>query len=386
MSPGVLQRQPYRIFFPLGFALAWCGVGQWLLFSQGLIDAYLSIFHAMVQVQGFLTCFALGFLYTMVPRRTESAPPGAPVLMISALCPVGTTVAAGLELWPLAQVFWLILLGTLGAFLGSRIRQGKRRPPARFVWLPGALFCGFVGSVLTGVGAAVPGYWELHELGRGLVLQGMFCCLVVGVGGFAVPLMTRGEAPPDLGGYPAWRRDLALHVAGVLLLLGSFAVEHFSSVRIGHGARGAVMLVVLLLTAGIHKPPTKPGAIRWLLFVGIWCTPLGYLISSVWPELGKGGLHITFIAGFGLLALSVASQVILGHGGYEALKLARPWPLVLMAVSLGVAVVARVQVALHPEDINHWLTLGATAFLLATLCWAGFLLPRLLREPRPFER
>ena len=69
------RREPYRLLFPLGIVLSWTGVLPWLLFAIGVTDEYRSIFHSMAQVQGFLACFAVGFLFTMIPRRTGTAAP-----------------------------------------------------------------------------------------------------------------------------------------------------------------------------------------------------------------------------------------------------------------------------------------------------------------------
>ena len=72
-APG-LRTDPYRLLFPLGVMVAVVGVGQWLLFSLGLDPTFRSIFHSMAQVQGFLGCFAAGFLLTFIPRRTMTGP------------------------------------------------------------------------------------------------------------------------------------------------------------------------------------------------------------------------------------------------------------------------------------------------------------------------
>ncbi len=383
-----LRSEPFRLFFPLGLALSWAAVGHWLLFGIGVIESYHSIFHAMVQVQGFLTCFAIGFLMTMLPRRTSTAPPAAATLVVCMVCPVGTTIAAWFEHWILAQAFWLVLAAVVGGFVLRRLdpRRAGRRAPNSFVWIPAALAFGVAGTVMTAVGAALGGgYWSWHEIGRSMVLQGMFLALVIGVGSFAVPLMTRGEAAAD-GGSSArdwWIR--ALHVFAMIALAASFPLENLISLRLGFALRGAVAIAVLLLVAEIHRPPERPGVIRWSIWLAVWCVPSGYLLATAMPGAWKGALHVTFIGGFAMLALSVSSQVILGHGGYERLKAGRPWPLVAMMIALGGAVVSRLLVELDPARLAGWIASASGLFLLATLFWGALLVPRLLRGPRAEE-
>src|SRR5213595_337671 len=200
--------EPYRVFFPLGAALAWAGVLHWLLFALGVTDEYRSIFHSMAQVQGFLACFAVGFLFTMIPRRTGTAAPSPCQMAVVIAAPIATTACAWLERWALAQVFWLSLLALIAAFALRRFRPGDI--PDSFVWVFAALASGMAGAVLAGYGAATEAMW-LHDVGRGLV---------IGVGGFLLPAITRGEPPAR----PSRRRKL-LHVAGIALFVASFFVE-----------------------------------------------------------------------------------------------------------------------------------------------------------------
>ena len=65
---------------------------HWLLFALGVSDEYRSIFHSMAQIQGFLACFAVGFLFTMIPRRTGTPPPAPWQMVIGLAAPIGTTV------------------------------------------------------------------------------------------------------------------------------------------------------------------------------------------------------------------------------------------------------------------------------------------------------
>ena len=369
------------MFFPLGLVLTWAGVGQWLLFSSGRIEQYLSIFHSMAQVQGFLVCFAMGFLLTMLPRRTESSPAGVPTLTVCAACPVVTVVAAGLERWVLAQMAWLVLLCTLATFVMPRLRRGGRRPPLAFLWIPFALVFGIGGSVLAGFGAVVSDYWLLHEIGQRLVLQGFFLCLVIGVGGFVLPLFTRGEGLPDAPAIGEAREIAMAHVVAATALFGSFLLEAVSP-RWGHGLRAAVLWTMLFAVARIHVLPTRRGFIQWLVWLAAWCVPVGYTLSFALPILGKGALHVTFIGGFGLLAFSVSSQVVLGHGGFVELRDGRPLPSLLIGACLLLAVVARIAMELRSDSLLLWMTWSAGSFILATAIWAAFLLPRLGAKAR----
>jgi uncharacterized protein involved in response to NO len=376
-----LRARPYRLLFPLGVALSWAGVGHWLLFGLGATTEYRAIFHAMTQVQGFLTCFAAGFLTTMLPRRTRSPEAGLALIGLCAAAPVVTTFAAWNGAWAVAQTSWLALVAALMVFVQRRIGTalGRRRPPHSFVWIPAALAFGMIGALATGVGGALgPDYWTLHELGRGLVLQGLFVGLVLGVGSFAVPLMTRGEAAPDAE--PGLGRVKLLHLGAVALLLASFAVETWLSVRLGLALRGAVAGAVLLFAGRLHRPPDRPGLIRWSIWIAAWCVPLGYAAAALSPWSVKGPLHVTFIGGFGLLALSVGAQVILGHGGYERLKAGRPWPLLVAVGALALAAVARVLMVAREDQLLLWASWAAGLFLLATATWAVFLVPKLLRD------
>src|SRR5690606_13480957 len=93
-SASLWRSQPYRIFFPLGAALAWAGVLPWLISALDLGPGKGPIVHSIAQIQGFLACFAVGFLMTMIPRRTGTAPPTSLELALCALALAGTVAGA----------------------------------------------------------------------------------------------------------------------------------------------------------------------------------------------------------------------------------------------------------------------------------------------------
>ncbi|MEQ8278308.1 MAG: NnrS family protein [Deltaproteobacteria bacterium] len=379
-SIPLLVREPYRLMFPIGAALAFAGVGHWLLHAVGVLDDFRPIFHAMTQVQGFLMAFAVGFLFTMIPRRTASPPPSVVAITIGALAPIGVAAFAWFGLWMWSQLCWLVLAFTVLGFVLRRLRgrASNRRPPNSFVWIPVAFVFGVGGSVLTGFGAALAGdYWWMHELGRSLVLQGMFIALVLGVGGLAIPLMTRGEAPPDADGSPAHRRERALHVVGVLLLLGSFAVEQWVSLRSGFALRAAVIMATLVLSARVHVPPTRPGLVRHIIWVAAWLLPMGFAFGAVFHEEAKAFLHLSFIGGLALLTLAVSTQVALGHGGFSTLVTGRPNAAFAIAGFVVLSIVPRLLMAYDPARYFLWMGVAAALFLAALLSWAAFVVPKL---------
>lgn len=375
------RREPFLVFFPLGILLAWAGVGHWLLFAVGASARFDPIFHAMTQVQGFLMAFAVGFLFTMIPRRTGSRPPATWEVVVCAVAPVATTVAAWWQAWAWAQAAWLVLAVVLVRFAVQRFAgaTSRRRPPAGFVWIPLSLLMGVGGSIATAIGTIpqLDAFW-LHEVGRGLVLQGMFVGLVLGVGTLAFPLMTRGQAPADMTGSLADRVSMLAHAFAAALVCASFFVESWGAPRLGFGLRTVVTWSVLM---GIElwRVPDQPGWNRRLLWVAGWMLPLGYGIATLWPAQRSIGLHVVFIGGFALLALAVATQVTLGHRGYREVMLGRPWPVVAIAVAMAAAIVARSLMQLDPARYTLWMGCAAGSFLTATLFWIVFLAPKFAR-------
>src|SRR5438105_7251800 len=154
---SIWRREPYRLLFPLGVLLAWAGVLHWLLLATGVIQEYRSIFHAFAQIEGFMTCFAVGFLFTLIPRRTGTSPPAPWQMGVALAAPVAITVGAWFERWALSQIPWLLLMALLIQFAVSRFRApgASRRVPNSFVWVVLALVMGSGGSILAGVGAAL---------------------------------------------------------------------------------------------------------------------------------------------------------------------------------------------------------------------------------------
>jgi uncharacterized protein involved in response to NO len=379
-APQVAPRwrtDPYRAFFPLGVLLAWAGVLHWLLLATGVIGEYRSIFHAFAQIEGFMTCFAVGFLFTLIPRRTGTSPPAAWQMAVALIAPVAIVICAWYERWALSQIPWLVLMAVLIQFAVSRFRApgAGLRVPNSFVWVVLGLLMGVAGSILAGVGAALGEemFW-IHDAGRSLVLQGMFTGLVLGIGGMLLPVITRG-VPPLEGATPSPGKKLS-HLAAGLAFVATFFVEA-RAMRAAYALRALLVLATLLASAGIWRRPTVPGLHRRLVWAAAWLLPLCYACVAVFPQYPKAGLHVVFIGSFALLALSISTHVVLSHGGASRPLETRPWPVALMGALLLVAVLLRALVNVDAAHPYRWLGSAAALFLAATVVWAAFLIASL---------
>jgi uncharacterized protein involved in response to NO len=366
-----LRRDPYRLLFPIGAALAWAGVLHWLLFGLGWFHRYENVFHAMAQVQGALTAFAFGFLLTFLPRRTRTEPPPAWVVLTAAVSPIATTALAWLHLWVPAEAAWWAGLAVVGVFGASRLRRNAGpKMHASFVWVPLSLAAAFIGSVLAGAAAFGPRWMWLHHVGQSVVLQGLFTGLALGVGGMLIPLLTRNADPlrPPLGD----RVSPALHAVAACMFFSGFWVEARSP-QLGFAVRAAALTFVLVGLLELYRLPTEPGLARKVMWASAWMLALGNALAAVSPSLRIVGLHVVFLGGFWAMVLGISSHVALSHSGQRELTLRTPVRVAAATGLVAVALVARVLVNVDPRHFTLWLAVAAAAFLLATVPWASLI-------------
>jgi uncharacterized protein involved in response to NO len=385
--PPAWSREPYRLLFPLGALLAVLAVLPFALGGAG--GGFLGFFHSVAQIQGFLTCFVVGFLFTFVPRRTHTAGPEEWELTAALALPAGAVASAWGDAGVLPYLLWLALVGIVLAFTVRRLRAApaRGRIPPVFVWVPISLAAGAAGALLAGLGPALagggaPASWAI---GRGLLVQGFVAGLVIGVGGILVPQLTRGEATPESVEPRRLRREVALHAAAAIAFFGSFPLEVLHDARTGMALRALVATGVLLAVARIHRLPTLPGLHRRLVWLGTWLVPLGFWMGALLPHLRGAALHVLFVGGFSQITLAVSTQVVLAHGGRPERLGGSPWPLRAMAVLLAAAFAGRIAAGLDGARAAGWLALAGVAFAGAVVAWAVLVAPVLWRGGRPGE-
>ncbi len=99
----------------------------------------------------------------------------------------------------------------------------------------------------------------------------------------------------------------------------------------------------------------------------------------------KAGVHVVFIGGSALMAMSVRLHVTLVHGGHQRLVRGRPWQVPVYGALSLVAMVLRGLADFDRPRFFVWLGWSAGVFLAATLAWGALLLSRLLHEDAPPE-
>jgi len=329
-----LRRRPYLLLFPVAVALAWWGVSHWLLHAGGWLADYRPRFHALAQTQGFMTCLVLGFLLTMIPRRTRTAPPALALVAFVAAAPALAVALAWEDHWVAAQGAWLAALLALVAFIARRAGgEGEPRLPNGFVWLPAALLMAITGGLAIIVAELGAGS-QWRQLGEGLTQQGFLIGIVLGVGGALVlPLMTRDARPAS--GPLTWRDHLArfLHLSGAVVFAVSFWLEQTVSLPLAMALRAGVTTAVLLGCAELWRRPRRPGLTAHVIWISAWLVPVGYALAAAAPYRFRAGLHVTLVGGLALLGL-LASLLIALVGGAILVLLSLPVLIVVAILGL----------------------------------------------------
>ncbi len=375
-APPRWRREPYRVLFPLGAALGSVAVLPFVAGGAG--GGALGLFHPLAQIEGFLSCFLTGFLFTFMPRGTGTPAPGPWEMGAALALPPACAASAWAGRGELAHGLWLVLVAGLIRFTVRRARATGARPPwpAAFVWVPLSVLAGVAGALLAALSPLVsetsaPRAWTL---GRGLLGQGLVTGLVLGGGATLLPRLARGEAADALP--PArLRRAAALHAIAALAFFGSFPVEVLYDARLGMVVRALVATLVLVFAAGIHRAPTLPGVPRRLVWTATWLLPVGFWLAALAPRLRTAALHVVFVGGFTQLALAVAAHVVLSRGGRGPALEESPWTAGAVAALLALAFGARLAAAIDLARIPFWLAVAGMAFVGALLAWAALVRP-----------
>lgn len=384
------RREPYRLFFPMGIALAALGMGIWIpyYFLPHALP-YPGAGHAFVQIQGFLLCFILGFLGTMLPKALGVAPLGPWQFAFFPLGFLGAALLALTGFYQAAEWIHLLLILNFVLFILRRLPQRQATPPPPFILIALAMFSDLAGTLsrilsISGIGGA-PGL----RIASLLQFQAFPLLLVLGVGSFLLPkLLGNATVTPESlrdAAKAPWQGPLAMG----LLFLASFILEaaaagtSFGSdaMRLGAGLRSGVWVWFLIRTLALHRTPRKLPAYLQGARLSLWTMGLGLAMPVFLPGYALAWEHIVFITGLLWITLSVAARVMSAHAGRLDSLALHPGKSLGYGILIVLAMVTRVCTDVWTG--SHWLHMAlAAAFGLAALgLWGRIYLPLMLDFP-----
>ena len=400
---NLFSREPYRLFFPLGILIGMFGVSHWLLFALGWTQSYSGAFHSSIQMQGYMSCFIIGFLLTAMPRFA-SAPSASKWELFSFLfLTLGIAVFLQMSWFVAADVLfvcWLLAILRFAAVRFLNRRDKKVMPPTEFVWIPIGIFHGILGSALLVIGKlfSCPD-WVVH-VGKPMMLQGFLFSVVIGVGGFLGPrlmgvqqLINPDNIKKEAACAPAAmeiirKQRIVMHLMAGMILFLTFWLEGIGFKAVAYALRAIVVTGEFLFTGVLPGPPRVKSVFALMLWISFIMVTFGSWGEFFFPKYRVAMLHFVFLGGFSLMTFAVGTVVVLSHAG-EGGKLYRPLPVLwLVLVCVLGALVFRVSADLFPAQYFNLLGKAAAIWLMGALIWFLFILPKVFRFPEDgtFER
>jgi len=193
----LVRAGPYRIFFPLGVVAGVIGVGHWTLWSAGWLKESNPFLHATLQIQGFLTCFVIGFLMTALPRFLGTAPASLAEWSSAWAAEFCFIVLSLQKQWLQAQVCFLVAIAVTICFAARRLPHRTKSPPASFLLIGWGLAQAVAGPVLMIASHFGRRSYEWMEVGRQMLQVGFVLCLVLGIAGYLAPFLMGYAADPS---------------------------------------------------------------------------------------------------------------------------------------------------------------------------------------------
>jgi len=365
----------YRYLFPIGCLNGMLGAFLWIAFRLQWIEIYPVVSHANLMIGGFLFSYALGFLWTAVPRFLQAPYPGRGELTFL-VCVMALTPVLGLLSEP-TLFYAAMLLGLLRTahFGRRRFLLRKVNPPPSFVFLMAGLVLAILSLfvLMLAPHTELPG--PLVAVARTFFLKGFMLCLVLGVGIKLLPALLGWTPPPSPGGPKKPFRFDPATVPLLALLLGGVVLEGLGEVRLAGFAYTGSLAGAALLRMRLGRPPKTRSA----LAVGVWVSGLAVAFSPLSLAYDHGFAvhfwHLVFISGMGLLTIFVSVRVVLAHSGQEYLYWEKRPALYLLGALVLLASLTRVSAPmLPPQHLFSHYAYAAGTWIAALVVWASYFL------------
>jgi uncharacterized protein involved in response to NO len=375
----LICNEPFRVFFPLGIVCGLIGVSHWLLYYVGWVAQYSCFYHGLIQIQGFLTCFIVGFLMTALPKFLEVPAARPHEIFLNIALVMVILIGLVRENRTTAEIGFLALILHTILFAAKRFRKRKDLPPTEFVFI---LF-GFLFAMTGGLMLLSP---ATTATGRRLIEQGMPLSFIMAIGGFLIPLLLgyRPRAPRDASSEairqtvePMQRIRITLYLLTGGLLLFSFIVESLLSGPAGKLLRAAVVSAYLLWVVKIHRRPlSNLWHIRFIR-LSLYLVMSGLYLSGFFPDYDIMALHLLFIGGFSMIALSIGTRVVVSHCGFEPLWNRNLAAVVIFGIFFLIALGLRLSADLYPDAYFLLVAFASGFWLIGVFVWGVYFVPKM---------
>jgi len=378
LGPGewlaALPSEPFRIFFVIGTLAGIAGVTLWPLLYAGKLGFHPGIIHARVMIEGFGGAFAVGFLGTAMPRLL-GAPRLRSVELALLLLLHGGVLLAHLSNHVVAGDFlFLAELLALITMMGARaLLFSEDRPPASFALVGLGLLSALAGLVLLLAEPHLETSPFRYRLARLLLHEAFLLLPVLGIGAFLFPrffIALPSADAPERAGAPGLEA-----LACGFLLLASFVLEAADWNRAGGILRLLAGGAYLVRNVPFLRRQPGGGTLATCLRLAFLSVLLGLVAGGFLPTRRIALEHFLFIGGFGLLILSVATRVLLGHGGSLPRAMGKLVTMRWVAGLVLAALLTRVVADFVPKIMVSHHNYAALCWVAASIFWGLVFLP-----------
>jgi uncharacterized protein involved in response to NO len=352
---------PYRVFFPLGIVFSVWGTLLWILFAFQMGD-YPGVTHPMIMGGGFLLCFASGFLMTAIPKFTGTEACTKEELSTALIPPA---LLAMTLIFKVESPYGYLAVGmgylNLIYFAAKRIMRRKNNPFPEFIFVGFGIFSGLSGSIFGMLGSD-------PALTKQLIYVVPFFFMIVGVGSRLSTAL--------LGHTPDSRLPWKLYlIESTLLLIFTFLRwYHFQ-----HSIELIILLQSAILNWKLWRLPLNKGYLPWSVWFSCISFLLGNLSILLFQNFYIHGVHLTFIGGFALMCLSVATRVSLAHGNYLLIFEKKDHRILITYALVLLSAATRISAPLMSKHYISHLAYASFVWIAAVGVWSFFMFPKIFR-------
>lgn len=360
-------QNPYRYLFPVGCFSGILGAFFWVAFTREWIAFYPAQIHAQLMIGGFVFSYALGFLWTAIPRFLESPPPSQQQVVIL----FGLTLSVpALAMRQRPDLFYLSIFLLLNftihfGFRSFQKRKGNPFPSFLFVFVALALGTISVLTLLIGTIFDLPDLPS--SLARNFFLKGFVLFLYLGIGAKLVPVLSGWEPLPDSAPHK-FHLDLLYVIAIPILLFGLF-LESFAKVTWAGPIYGTTLCIIGFFRMKLGNLPKVKSALGIYVWMSALFISLSPFLLAFFPSYASHFWHLVFFSGFGLLTIFVSLRVTLAHSGHDFLRLERKPILYIMGFLILIGALTRVSAPFMPNIMLSHYAYSAITWIMALLLW-----------------